>query len=170
MEQSERYKQSLLKAIQREWLALLSTVDRLTPEQMLTPDSGGWTPKDNLGHLTQWLKVLLGYHFDRKTSEEVLGLPAELAENFDFNRVNAWMVEQGKPHPLDEVLAELKAKYAEVMARLESMSLESLMQPRHADDPEKRPLVLWVMGNTTEHFAEHRAVLEEILKVNQHAG
>ncbi len=164
MHQSERYKQSLLKSIQREWLALLAVVERLTPQQMDTPDSGGWAPKDNLAHLTQWLKVLLGYHFDRKTAKQVLGLPPELAENFDFNRVNAWLFEKNQQRPAEEVMDELKAKYAEVMARLESMPLETLMQPRHADDPQKRPLVLWVLGNTTEHFAEHRAVIERQLR------
>jgi hypothetical protein len=161
MEQSERYKQSLLKSIQREWLALLAAVERLTPEQMVTPDSGGWAPKDNLAHLTQWMKALTGHHFDGKPAGEVLGLPAELDENFDFNRVNDWMFEHSKHLPADEVLDELKAKYAEVMARLESMSLETLMQPRDADDPQKRPLVLWVLGNTSEHFAEHRAMIEK---------
>jgi len=161
MEQSERYKQSLLKSIEREWLALLASVERLTPEQMSKPDGGGWAPKDNLAHLTQWLKMLLGYHFEHKSAGEVLGLPAELAENFDFNRANDWMFEQNKERPAAEVLAELKVKYAEVMARLASMPLESLMQPRHADDTQKRPLVLWVMGNTSEHFAEHRAIIEK---------
>lgn len=164
MEQSDRYKQSLLKSIQREWLALLEAVERMSPEQMLTPDSGGWAPKDNLVHLTQWLKALLGTHFDGKPAGEVFGIPAELGENFDFNRVNDWIFEHNKHRPADEVLDELKAKHAEVMARLESMPLEVLMQPRHAEDPQKRPLVLWVLGDTAEHFAEHRAMIEKQLR------
>ena len=164
MEQSERYKQSLLKSIQREWLALLAAVERLTPEQMVTPDKGGWAPKDHLAHLTQWLKTLLGYHFDARPSSEVLGLPAELEENFDFNRVNAWLFEQNRQRPADEILAELKLKYAETLARLESMPMEALLQPRFADDPQRSPLVLWVLGNTSEHFAEHRETIERQLR------
>jgi hypothetical protein len=131
---------------------------------MLTPDDGGWSPKDNLAHLTQWLKALLGYHIDGRSSEEVLGLPPELAENFDFDRVNAWMFEQNRQRALDDVLDELKAKYAETMTRLESMPLEALMKPHFADDPQQRPLVLWVMGDTSEHFAEHRQTLERLLR------
>jgi hypothetical protein len=43
------------------------------------------------------------------------------------------------------------------------MSFDDLMAPRHADDPEKRPLLLWVIGDTSDHFAEHRAVIERML-------
>jgi hypothetical protein len=160
---SPHHKQALLKSIDREWTALWSVVERLSPEQLTRPDAGGWSPKDNLAHLTQWLKALLGYHFDGKPGGEVFGLPQELEENFDFNRVNAFLFEQNKDRPAEDVLAELKAKYAEVLTRLEAMPLETLLQPRFADDPEERPLVLWVLGNTAEHFAEHRATLEKLL-------
>lgn len=163
MEQSAHYKQSLLKSIDREWTALWSVLDRLSPEQLSTPDAGGWSPKDNLAHLTEWLKALLGYHFDGKPRAEVFGLPQELAENFDYTGVNTFLFEKNQNRPADEVLAELKANYAEVLARLEAMPLEALLKPRFADDPEQRPLVLWVLGNTSEHFAEHRLTLEKLL-------
>jgi hypothetical protein len=52
----------LLDDIDREWTALMRVVDQLTPEQMIMPDAGGWSPKDNLAHLTEWMKILLGYH------------------------------------------------------------------------------------------------------------
>lgn len=164
MEQAARYKQSLLKVIDREWTALGYVIEQFSPEQLVTPDAGGWSPKDNLGHLTAWMQALLGYHFDGKTSVEVFGLPPELAENFDFNRVNAFLVEQSQNRSTEEILAELKATYAAVCARLEAMSLEVLLQPRFADDPEQRPLVLWVLGNTAEHFLEHRLTLEKLLQ------
>ena len=45
-------------------------------------------------------------------------------------------------------------------AKLEAMPFEDLLQPRHPDDPEKRPLILWVLGDTTEHFREHRETIE----------
>ena len=164
MEQSARYKQSLLKVIDREWKALLSVIEQFSPEQLVTPDAGGWSPKDNLGHLTAWMQALLGYHFDGKPSAEVFGLPPELAENFDYNRVNAFLVEQNRNRPAEAILAELKTTYATVCARLEAMSLSDLLKQHFADDPEKRPLVLWVLGNTSEHFLEHRLTLEKLLK------
>ncbi len=58
----------LLNDIDHEWSALMHVVDQLTPEQMTTPDAGGWSPKDNLAHLTEWMKILLGYHMDKRPS------------------------------------------------------------------------------------------------------
>jgi hypothetical protein len=159
---NNHYKFALLKSIRREWDMLLYTVERLTPEQMVTPDSGGWSPKDNLAHLTVWLKALTGYHMDHKSTEEVFGISKEMAENFDFDRVNAYTVEQSRERSAEDVLDDLKKKYAEVMARLESMSFEELLQPRFPDDPGKAPLLNWVLGNTTEHFREHRTNIEKV--------
>jgi len=160
---NEHYKSALLKGIQREWEALMAAVERLAPEQMVSPDAGGWSPKDNLAHLTEWLKALTGYHMDHKSAEEVLGIPKELAENFDDNRVNAYMVERSRDRSNDDVVGELKQKYAAVMTRLQAMPFEDLLQPRFPDDPQKRPLIEWVMGNTVDHFKEHRLTIEKIL-------
>jgi len=160
---NEHYKSALLKGIQREWDALWHAVERLTPEQMVTLDAGGWSPKDNLAHLTDWLKALTGYHMDHNSTEEVLGIPKELAENFDFNRANAYMVERSRDRSTEDVIGELKQKYAEVMARLEAVPFEDLLQPRFPDDPQQRPLIEWVMGNTSEHIKEHRLTIEKVL-------
>lgn len=46
--------EELVSAIEREWDLLINLADSLTDEQMTTPDEGGWTPKDNLAHLTEW--------------------------------------------------------------------------------------------------------------------
>ncbi len=157
------YKSALLKGIQREWDALMAAVERLTPEQMVTPDAGGWSPKDNLSHLADWFKALTGYHMDHKSAEEVLGIPTELAENFDFNRVNAYLVERSRDRSAEDVIGELKQKYADVMIRLQAMPFEDMLQPRFADDPKKRPLLDWVMGNTVDHIKEHRLTIEKSL-------
>jgi len=160
---NNHYKSGLLKSIRREWDTLLHTIEHLTPEQMVAPDAGGWSPKDNLAHLTIWLKVLSGFHMDHKSAEEVFGIPKEMAEDFDFDRVNAYTVEQSRGRSAEEILNELKARYAEIMARLESLPFEELLQPRFADDPTKAPLLNWVLGNTTDHFREHRTNIEKTL-------
>lgn len=161
---NSRYKQSLLNSIKREWTALWNVIERLSPEQMNAPDSGGWSPKDNLAHLAEWMKVLLGYHLDQRPPHEVLGVAEEIVSDWDFRIINPILFERNRNRPATEVLTELKKVYAEVTARLESMSIDDLMKPRRADDPQKRPLVLWILGNTSEHFAEHRASIEKVLK------
>jgi len=153
----------LLSQIETEWKALMDVVARLSPERMTTPDAGGWSPKDNLAHLTEWLKALLGYHIQHRSAEEVLGLPKELAEKFDFQRFNDFAFDRSRDRSTEDVLDGLKKQYAEVTAKLKSMPFEELLQPRFADDPNKVPLLDFVLGNTSEHFAEHRATIEKML-------
>lgn len=161
---SSHHKTALLKSIEREWTALWNVIERLSPEQMSTLDAGGWSPKDNLAHLAEWLKVLLGYHIDKLPAHEVLGIGPEQVKEWDFRVINPILFERNKDRSPAEVLAGLKEAYAEVIARLESMSIDELMQPRRADDPQKLPLVLWILGDTSDHFAEHRATIEKMLK------
>jgi len=157
------YKSALLNAIRREWAALMATVDRLSPVQMTTPDAGGWSPKDNLAHLTAWFKALTGYYLDRRPAEEVFGLPKKLVESFDYKRINAALVERSRERPVEEVLAELKETYTEVTTRLEAIPFEDLLQPRFPDDPWKLPLLDWVLGNTSDHIREHRLTIEKMV-------
>lgn len=157
-------KAELMEAIEREWKLLMDTAAKLSERQMTAPDAGGWSPKDNLAHLAEWMKTLMGYHMDRRPAHEVMGLPPEVTKNWDMEEINPVLFERNRNRTSEDVLGELKRVYAELVAKLQAMSFEDLMKPRHADDPEKRPLLLWVLGDTTEHFAEHRATIEMGLK------
>lgn len=153
----------LLSAIEHEWKELWRVVGRLTPEQMTTPDAGGWSPKDNLAHLAEWLNALMGYHMDRRPAHEVMGLPEETTRAWDFEVINPALFERNRNRGADEIIAELRRAYSTLTSKLRGMPFEMLMQPRHADDPERRPLLDWILGDTTEHFAEHRETIEQLL-------
>jgi hypothetical protein len=153
----------LLSDIEREWKELWRVVGRLTLEQMVVPDAGGWSPKDNLAHLTEWMNVLMGYHLERKPSHEVLRLPPEVTRDWDMDLINPALYARNRDRRVDDVVDEAKRVYSTLMQKLRSMPFEDLMQPRHAEDPEKQPVLLWVLGDTTEHFAEHRATIEKLL-------
>lgn len=150
----------LLDNIQQEWSALMAVIERLTPAQMIAPDTGGWSPRDNLAHLTEWMKILLGYYMDQRPSHEVIGVSSEVTENWDFDVINQVFFERNRHRPVNDVVDELKLVYAEVVARLESTPFEDLLKPRFDDDPDKQPILSWVVGDTSEHFAEHRLIIE----------
>jgi hypothetical protein len=160
-------KPELMSAIEREWNLLLNVAENLTDRQMTTPDSGGWSPKDNLAHLTEWMKILMGYHMDRRPAHEVMGVPEDVVEGWSMEVINPVLFERNKNRPRTEVMDELKRIYGQLIAKLESMSYEDLLKPRHASDPEKRPLLLWVLGDTTSHFLEHRETIEREMKENR---
>jgi hypothetical protein len=159
-------KAELMTEIEKEWKLLIDLAEKLTDTQMTTPDEGGWSPKDNLAHLTEWMNVLMGYHLDHRASHEVLRLSEEQTRDWDFNIINPILFERNKNRSIKDVLDELKQVYKKMYDKLNKMSFEDLMKPRHVDDPEKRPLVLWVLGDTTEHFLEHRETIERGLKEN----
>src|SRR5689334_4959187 len=162
-------KAELMSAIKREWKALMDVVAKLeAANKMTTPDEGGWSPKDNLAHLSEWMNSLMGYHMDKRPPHEVMRLPEEVTKGWDMEAIavddeNAILFERNKDRSLEDVKNELKQVYEKLVAKLDAMSFEDLMKPRRANDPEKRPLLLWVIGDTSNHFAEHRQTMEKML-------
>jgi hypothetical protein len=156
-------KKELMSAIKREWNLLMDVVAKFDDNQMIAPDEGGWSPKDNLAHLSEWMNSLMGYHMDKRPAAEVMRLPEEATKGWDMEIINPILFKRNKDRSAADVLEELKQVYETLLAKLESMSFEELMAPRHPDDPEKRPLLLWVIGDTTDHFAEHRMTIEKML-------
>src|SRR5687767_1299761 len=152
-------KAELMSAIRREWKLLMDLVAKLDEQKMTAPDEGGWSPKDNLAHLSEWMNSLMGYHMDRRPPHEVMRITEEQASGWDMEVINPVLYERNKDRSTDDVLDELKQMYEKLVAKLDGMSFEDLMKPRHADDPEKRPLLMWVLGDTSEHFAEHRETI-----------
>lgn len=157
-------KAELMSAIKREWKALMDVVAKLeAANKMTTRDEGGWSPKDNLAHLSEWMNSVMGYHMDQRPPHEVMRIPEEAARGWDMEVINPILFERNKNRSLEDVMGELKQTYEKVIAKLEAMSFEDLMKPRHAEDPEKRPLLLWVIGDTSGHFQEHRETIEKML-------
>jgi hypothetical protein len=154
-------KSELIFAIEQEWMLLINTVEKFTDEQMTTLDAGGWSPKDNLAHLAEWMKLLMGHHMDHRPGHEVLGVSEDVIMGWDMEKINPVLFERNRNRSSQDILDELKQVYGQLMAKLESMTFEDFMKPRYADDPEKRPLVLWILGDTTEHFSEHRETIEK---------
>ncbi len=156
-------KQELMSVIRREWGLLMDVVSRLDEKQMTTPDAGGWSPKDNLAHLTEWMNSLMGYHMDRRPPHEVMRIPEQATKGWDMEIINPILFERNKDRSVQDVLDELNRVYNSLIAKLDGMTYEDLLAPRHPNDPEKRPLILWVIGDTSDHFAEHRATIEKTL-------
>ncbi len=152
----------LLSDIEREWKALMAAAGRLTPKQMTTPDAGGWSPKDNLAHLAAWMRALMDYHMDGRPIEDVLDLPHDRKEPWDDDAVNAVLFKHDRDKPAEDVLKELNRAYLALTAKLRSQPFEDLLKPR-SRDPEGKALLDYVLGNTSEHFAEHRATIEKAL-------
>jgi hypothetical protein len=153
-------KTDLMERIQREWSALLRTVEKLSDEQMTTPDAGGWSPKDNLAHLTAWEQFMLRYHLQGQPPHQVIQVDEATFERLDTDGLNAILFERNRHRSAEDVLGDLHRSHAQVLAALEHMTIADLMRPRFSDDPETRPVINEVIGNTYEHYQEHRRVIQ----------
>jgi len=157
-------KEELMANLDKEWKLLIQLAESLSDEQMTKPDSGGWSPKDNLAHITEWMRILVSYHIDQQPAHEVMGVPEEVTKGWDMEVINPALFERNKNRPREEVLAMLKQAYGQLEAKLASMNFEDMLKPHHADDPKKRPLMLWILGDGSEHFQEHRETIEKGIK------
>ncbi|MCK6582148.1 MAG: ClbS/DfsB family four-helix bundle protein [Anaerolineales bacterium] len=155
-------KEELMSAIEREWGALNALADSLTDEQMSAPDEGGWTPKDNLAHLTEWMNILMGYHMDNRPYYEVVGVSQTELPEWSVEAVNPILFKRNRNRPRGEVMDHLNRVYGLLIAKLEKTPFEDLLKPRRPDNPD--PLLIWVLGDTTEHFQEHRETIEKGIK------
>jgi hypothetical protein len=153
----------LLASIEREWKLLWAVIEKLDESKMTTPDAGGWSPRDNLAHLAEWMNVLMGYHLDRRPAHEVLRVAEEVTQGWDMEVINPVLFERSRNRSTDEVLDELRRVYAALIEKLKAMPFDDLLRPRHADDPEKRPVLMLALSYTAEHFAEHRAAVEKMV-------
>ena len=157
----------LLSMIDAEWSALMVVVGKLSPTQMVTPDEGGWSPKDNLAHLMEWMKILIYNNLGAQSAHEVMGVAPEITKEWTFDVMNKVLFECHQHRSAEDVLADLKRVYGDLLAKLNSMTFDDLMKPRFPDDPAKGPFLNWVRGNSFEHFAEHREYMERVLKTDK---
>ena len=155
-------KGELLSAIEREWNLLIKLSDSLTDGQMSAPDEGGWSPKDNLAHLTEWMNILMDYHMDKRPYYDAVGVTREELPEWSVEAVNPIFFNRNRSRPRAEVMNHLKRVYAALVEKLDEMPFEDLLQPRHPDRPD--PLLLWVLGDTVDHFKEHRETIEKGIK------
>ncbi len=156
----------LLARIAHAWNALMRTVEPLTTEQMDAHSAGTWSVKDNLAHLAEWEQFMLGYHIKGEPPYKVMQIDRGTFEQLDENGINAVLYTRNKDRSGKDVLDGLKRSHAQVLATLERMPFADLMKPHYSDDPERRPVINWVIGNTYDHYDEHRVAIQTIIETD----
>ncbi len=161
-------KAELIAHIEHEWTALLHILEKITSKQMTTPDIGGWSPKDNLAHLTAWEQFMLRCYLQGQPAHHALQIDEAALEQLDEDDINQILFERNRLRPTEEILEELQQSHAQILATLEQMTFADLMEP-YFDDPQGRPVIIWVIGNTYEHYRTHRqTILASIEKRSLH--
>jgi hypothetical protein len=80
--------------------------------------------------------------------------------------LNAIIVAQHRHRHLDEVVGRFKATHAQLVALISALPAEDLSKPIsyfQPDDPDERPVLRKIIGDTYEHYAEHLPWIEAII-------
>jgi hypothetical protein len=163
-----RDKADLLGRIEISWTALQSFIDATDPVKLTeSRDAQGWSVKDHLSHIAAWERSML-YLLQGRPRHEGLGVDERLYLEGGFDEINAAIHDQTKGRTFDEALADLRWTHEQLLGQLDRLSDADLRQPYSyflpAEPGEEtgEPIMLWLAGNTYEHYDEHRGWMEPL--------
>jgi uncharacterized damage-inducible protein DinB len=165
-----RDKNELLQRIAAARAALASAIGVLSDEQFVAPGpQDGWSVKDHLAHLAVWergIAALLG----RRPRYEAMGLDLETYLGNDEESLNAIIYGRNKDRPPAEVrgaLEEAERALDTALAPLADADLfrtYSHYQPDEPGEDSGAPVLGWIADNSYEHYAEHQAWIETLVR------
>ncbi len=119
----------------------------IPPERMTQPGvNGDWTVKDVLAHITWWEQHLL---MRLRTGQDDVYLP-NVDPREATRAANAEVFAASRQRSLDDVRATFKASYQELLAELETLSVERAAQDEIYEA---------IGSDTFEHYREHTEML-----------
>jgi uncharacterized protein (TIGR03083 family) len=162
-----RDRDALLARIRRSRAALEATLQPLSAAQMTTPaPHDGWSVKDHLAHLTAWEQGIVAL-LQHRPRWAAMGL--EEGAIGDEDEINAMLHQAAKERPLAEVLAAFHDSYSQMLVTLDGLTDADLFrtyshyQPEEPGEDDGRPIIGWIIGNTYEHYDEHRGWIEALI-------
>lgn len=164
--QTPSTKADLLRELEQGWADFHTYIASLTPEQLIMPrDAAGWSIKDHLVHLAMWqngVSALLEQQGEPRWAG--MGIDAKTWD-LELDDLNAAMQQKYRDLPLDEGLARLREAYERMHHIVVALPEDALFMPyTHYDPtmPRDNPIIDWVVGDSYEHYAEHRPWIEAI--------
>jgi hypothetical protein len=149
----------LVNRMERGWDDFQAYLRTLTTEQLTGPkDAAGWTIKDHIIHLAVWEDGIYALLMQQPRHEQ-MGLDKVLWDSHDVDAINADIQQRNKDKPLEEVMQTFEDVHKRLVAKIQSMANKDLLRPyKHydADSTAEKPVFGWIVGNTYEHYAEHK--------------
>lgn len=160
-------KDALLENIGRHRAELEEVIRSLSNDQLVAAPAGGWSIRDHLAHITAWEQSAIAL-LNRRPRHEGLGVSQATYQGHDVDAVNNEIYSKHSQRPVEDVLAEFRQSFQELLAVLQRMSDEDLRKPYShylPDEPGEEtgaPVLEWVAGNTYHHYVEHMEVIREL--------
>jgi len=146
-------KAELLSGIHSEYALLEETLAGLSESQMVQPGvEGGWSVKDIIAHIAVWQQRMVGWVTEALQGE--IPKTEESVEQMHQWNQESYLANQDKL--LDEVLADFRHWHQEALTLTEATSEEELCDPNRYVWLKGRPLWAMIVGDTRDHYQEHR--------------
>ncbi len=151
-------KEQLLQRIAKGWDALQSFINQYDEIQLTqNQDAAGWTAKDHIIHLAIWER---GIHalLNQQSRVAAMGIDETIWKQ-GVDVVNDVIYKAHRHLSLADVLEQAQRQHQALIKTLSEMTDDQLRLPYQHYDPtsrKKRPVFLWVMGNTFQHYKEHQ--------------
>jgi hypothetical protein len=131
-------------------------------------DAQGWAVKDHLVHMAAWERSVVVF-LQGKPRYEGLGVDEQMYRAGDEDAINAAIQGRWKDVTPAEALAGFREVHGQLLSLLEPRSDDDLYRPNsdyQVEDPEQpdeRPLIGMIYGNTAHHFREHQEWIEHLV-------
>jgi hypothetical protein len=141
-------KDELVASIRRDRATLDALVARIDAPRRTEPVlDGGWSVKDALAHVTAWEQRCLGWIRDGGADKPPLFTDEAI------NAYNAGVYEANRDRPLDDVLAESKRSFEQMVTTVEALPADEIAAP-----PAWAAAITLeriIDANSAEHYREH---------------
>ncbi|MBX7250513.1 MAG: ClbS/DfsB family four-helix bundle protein [Candidatus Promineofilum sp.] len=147
---------------------LLATLDDAALSQVT--DAAGWAVKDHLFHLAMWERGV-AWLLGGRSRNEGMGITDPQWEELTMDEQNNLTYERTRERPAAEALAAFRGAHREMLDALAPLSDEDLQLPYSDFDPAAtqgadRPIIGWIIGDTYDHYDEHRGWIEALLRAS----
>lgn len=174
----ERYRgktiDELLAEIDASWSRLMGAMTSHPEADYGTKhDSAGWTALDHMAHVTAWERSVLSplngrpRHEGLGVTDEEFATDEELA--MDFDPLNEIVRSKTSGDSYEKTMADAETGHNAVVEAVKAANLDQLWRPTTELCPDQReagksgPFMQILMGDTAEHYDEHRSYIERTL-------
>ncbi len=148
----------LLEKIKAGRSRLEEAARQFSTQQMTEPIlPQGWSVKDLLAHLGWWeFRAVDIYGALVKGSS-----PRMVIHPDEIDRVNDRVIQEFRPHPVDEVVLYEQQAFENLLKIVETAQEQDLFNRHRFNWTQGEPFASWIIRNTYEHYDEHLEVLEQ---------
>ena len=153
----------LCERIHSSYATLEQTVAQLSDKQLTAPIDGSWSAKDLLAHIAAWEQVTIHFHVGDRSFEQVTQLTNVPYATTPVDQINEAFYERDRDLSLAQVLQSFRTSHQELLAMLDGMSEADLFKSYTPAGRGTGQLIEWIVGDSYEHYDEHRATIERLL-------